>query len=113
GGGAGVLFRAEGLPDGGVRGYRAGLGADWLELRELQGRGTLASIKTGVPLPDPRGWNRYEIVAKGDRVRAFLNGARWFDLTDPDGARRGIIALQLPSGTGEVRFKDLRLELLK
>jgi putative membrane-bound dehydrogenase-like protein len=113
GGSAGVLFRAEGLPDGGVRGYRAGLGNDWLELRELQGRGLLASIKTGDPLPDARGWSRYEIVAKGDRVRTFLNGAPWFDLTDPDGARRGIIAFQLPAGTGEVRLKELRLELGK
>jgi hypothetical protein len=34
-------------------------------------------------------------------------------LTDSDGARRGVIALQLPAGTAEVRFKDLRLGLLK
>jgi hypothetical protein len=34
------------------------------------------------------------------------------DLDDPDGARRGIFALQVHSGgPTEVRFKDLKLEV--
>ena len=61
----------------------------------------------------PQDGNRYEIIATGGRIRTALNGAAWLELSDPDGARRGIIAFQLPAGTGELRFKDLRLELLK
>jgi len=33
------------------------------------------------------------------------------DVRDGAGARRGIIALRLPAGAGEVRFKEFRLEL--
>jgi hypothetical protein len=108
GGRAGVLFRAEGLPDGGAKGYRAGLGADVGKLTEEHGRGLLAS-KAGAPVKAGE-WDRYEIVAAGGRIQTYLNGKPWLDLKD-DGARRGIIALHLPAGTAEVRFKDLRLEL--
>jgi hypothetical protein len=57
-------------------------------------------------------WDRYEIVAAGGRIQTSLNGKPWLELKD-DGARRGIIALHLPAGTAAVRFKELRLELLK
>jgi putative heme-binding domain-containing protein len=110
---SGVLFRAEGLPDGGVKGYRASLGnGAWGQLSEEPGRGPLAS-KAGPPPVKAGEWVRYEVVAAGNRIRTAINGTPWFDLTDADGARRGIIALQLPAGTGEVRFKELQLGLLK
>jgi hypothetical protein len=63
------------------------------------------------PAIDPAQWNRYEIVASGERIRTFINGIPWLDVRDGAGARRGIIALKLPAGAGEVRLKDLRLEL--
>ena len=48
----------------------------------------------------------------GPRIRTFLNGKECVDLDDPQGARRGIFALQLHAGGPmEVRFKDLKLEL--
>ncbi len=111
GGQAGVLFRAEGLPDGGAKGYRAGLGnGAWGQLTEEAGRGLLAS-KAGEPPVKAGEWNRYEIVATGNRIRTSINGTPWFDLTDTDGARRGIITLQVPPSTGELRLKELLLEI--
>ncbi|HYT92715.1 MAG TPA: PVC-type heme-binding CxxCH protein, partial [Gemmataceae bacterium] len=108
---AGVLFRAEGLPDGGARGYRVGAGdGAWGELHEDQGRGLLATQSKG-PAIDSSVWNRYEVVVVGDRIRTFINGVPWLDVRDGAGARRGIIALRLPAGAGEVRFKEFRLEL--
>jgi hypothetical protein len=43
-------------------------------------------------------WNRYEIVAAGSRVRTWINGNLCVDRDDPEGARRGVIGLQLHSG---------------
>src|SRR5262249_10324795 len=107
---AGVLFRGEGLADGGVKGYRVGLGnGAWGRLEEEHGRGPLASKSTTAKAG---GWNRCEIVATGPRLRISLTGGPWLELTAGEGARRGTLALQAPAGAaGEVRFKDLRLEL--
>ncbi len=109
---ASVLFRGEGLPDGGVKGYRIGLGnGAWGRLEEVEGRGALTT-KGGVPALREGDWNRYEVSATGGRIRVSVNGVPWVEAADPDGARRGIIALQLPAGApGEVRFRELRLEL--
>ena len=58
------------------------------------------------------GWNEYEILAVGRRVRTWLNGQPCVDFDDPAGARGGIIALQVHSGgPTEVRFRDFVLEL--
>ena len=61
----------------------------------------------------PGDWNTYEIEAVGHHVRTWINGEPCVDLVDPDGAREGIVALQMHSGPGpiEVRFRNLRLEL--
>jgi hypothetical protein len=69
--------------------------------------------KAGPPPVEAGEWNRYEVAVTGNRIQTTSNGTPWFDLADADGARRGIIALQLPAGTAEVCFKDLRLELVK
>ena len=53
------------------------------------------------------------MVAIGGRVRTFINGKACVDLDDAAMSRRGIFALQLHSGGPmEVRFKELRLELV-
>ena len=52
-------------------------------------------------------------MAKGAKVQTFINGNLCVDMDDPKGAKRGIIAFQLHSGgPTEVRFKDLKVELL-
>ena len=51
-------------------------------------------------------------IVNGPRVLLAINGAEAADLVDPDGAREGILALQLHAGGPmEIRFRDLRLEL--
>jgi hypothetical protein len=61
----------------------------------------------------PGDWNSYEVVAQGGKIRTSLNGAPCVDLDDPAGMRRGVFAFQLHSGgPTEVRFKDVRLEVL-
>lgn len=112
-GNSGIQIRSEPIAGGEMRGYQADMGPGWWgKLYEEGGRGPLwkesgeAHVKKGE-------WNRYEIVAEGDRVRTYLNGQLCVDLQDPAGKRRGVFALQLHSGgPTEVRFRNLKLELL-
>ena len=58
-------------------------------------------------------WNEYVIEANGSHVRTWINGTLCVDLDDAKLARRGIFGLQIHSGGAmEVRFKDLKLEVL-
>jgi hypothetical protein len=100
------------LEGGEVQGYQADIGAGWWgKLYEEHGRGLLFdgpgedSVRRGQ-------WNTYEIAAQGDTIRTWINGRPCVELTDPAGARRGVVALQLHSGgPTEVRFRKFRLEL--
>jgi putative membrane-bound dehydrogenase-like protein len=111
-GNSGIQLRSEALPDGEMRGPQADIGAGWWgKLYDENGRGVLWD-KPGDPFVKRDGWNDYEVVATGTRIRTWLNGKLCVDLDDPSGPRRGIFALQLHSGDPmEVRFKDLRLEV--
>jgi putative membrane-bound dehydrogenase-like protein len=110
---SGVQFRSDPLPDGEVKGPQADVGAGWWgKLYEEQGRGLLWD-KSGEKHVKVNDWNTYEIIARGSRVRTFLNGKACVDVDDPKISRRGIFALQIHSGgTMEVRFKDFKLEVL-
>ncbi|MCI0642343.1 MAG: DUF1080 domain-containing protein, partial [Gemmataceae bacterium] len=110
---SGVQFRSEVLPGGDVKGLQADIGAGWWgKLYEEHGRGLLWQ-KSGEDFVKTNEWNDYEIVAQGSKVKTYLNGKLSVDLDDAKIARRGIFALQLHSGGPmEVRFKELRLELL-
>ncbi len=112
-GNSGIQFRSEALAGGEVRGYQADVGAGWWgKLYEELGRGLLWD-KSGEAYVKPGEWNHYEISAVGSRVRTFINGRPCVDLDDPPGAKRGVFALQLHAGGPfEVRYKNLRLELL-
>jgi putative heme-binding domain-containing protein len=111
-GNSGVQFRSETLPHGEVKGYQADVGVGWWgKLYEEHGRELLWK-QSGEAHVHPDDWNRYEIIAVGNRIRTYINGKRCVDLDDPQGAKSGIIALQLHSGGPfEVRFKDFELEL--
>ena len=112
-GNSGIQFRSVELPDGEMKGDQADVGAGWWgKLYEENGRGLLwkesgeAHVKLGE-------WNAYEIEAIGTKIVTKINGKTCVDLDDPAGARRGIFALQLHSGgPTEVRFKELKLEVL-
>jgi len=113
-GNSGIQFRSQPLEDGEMRGYQADLGAElWGNLYEEQGRGLLCenTAQQSIPSDD---WNHYEIVAVGGRTRIMLNGQLTVDLNDTQGARSGLIALQLHAGGPmEVRFRHLKLELVE
>lgn len=65
-----------------------------------------ASIKLGE-------WNEYRIVAKGGHLQHFINGHKTIDVMDEtaEGAKKGILALQLHAGPPmEVQFKEIILK---
>ena len=112
-GNSGVQFRSEPLKGfEELRGYQADIGVGWWgKLYEENGRALLWD-KSGEPHVKKGEWNRYEIEAIGSRIRTWINGKPCVDLDDPDGKRRGILALQLHSGDAtEVRFRNLQLEV--
>ncbi len=112
-GNSGVQFRSQ-ADDGTVSGYQADIGDQWWgKLYEEHGRQLLWD-RSGDEHVRSGDWNRYVIEARGSQIRTFLNGQPCVDLDDPEGARRGIFALQLHSGGPmEVRFRDLKLEVFE
>ena len=89
---------------------------------EAMGRGWLTPAARAVPHVHFRNgaWNRYRIVAKGPRIRTWINGEPIEDLTDMAAYAshaEGFIGLQVHSiepGTGpyEVAWRQLRLREL-
>jgi putative membrane-bound dehydrogenase-like protein len=110
---SGIQFHTEELHDGEVRGPQADVGKGWWgKLYEENARGILSN-KSGEPYVKPGEWNEYEVVAVGAKVKTFINGHACVDLEDAALPRRGIFAFQIHGGGPmEVRFKDLRLELI-
>jgi putative membrane-bound dehydrogenase-like protein len=110
-GNSGVQFRSEAF-NGDAKGYQADIGPGWWgKLYEEHGR-ELLWPKSGEQYVKKNDWNTYEIVAVGNRILTAINGHPCVDLKDPEGATRGIFALQLHSGPPmEVRFRDFKLEL--
>ena len=112
-GNSGIQFRSR-AEDGQVSGYQADIGEGWWgKLYEEHDRGLLGELAEGGGIVRAGQWNRYEIVAQGDHIQTFINGKKCIDLRDPEGAKQGILALQLHSGgPTEIRFRNLRLELI-
>jgi putative membrane-bound dehydrogenase-like protein len=110
---SGIQFRSAALADGEMRGPQADIGAGWWgKLYEENGRGLLWD-KSGEKHVKTDDWNDYEIVAKGSRVRTYINGKLCVDVDDAKLSRRGIFGLQIHAGGPmEVRFKDIKLEVL-
>jgi putative membrane-bound dehydrogenase-like protein len=107
---SGVQFRSVEV-GGEVHGYQADIGAGWWGmLYEEHGRGVLSRPAAAAARPGE--WNRYEILAVGDRVQLAINGVPTVDLVDPPGRRRGVFALQVHGGgPTEVRFRGFEIEL--
>lgn len=112
-GNSGVQFRSRVLEDGDVAGYQADIGPGWWgKLYEEHGRAVLWD-KNHESAVTTDGWNRYRIEARGSRLRTWINDQACVDLDDPQGARRGIVALQLHSGGAtEVRFRNFALTVI-
>ena len=111
---SGVQFRSEALPDGEMKGPQADVGAGWWgKLYEESGRGVLSDNKAGEKVVKADDWNEYVIEAVGSKVKTWINGKPCVDLDDEKISRRGLFAFQLHSGGAmEVRFKDIKLEVL-
>jgi hypothetical protein len=109
---SGIQFRSEALANGEVKGYQADVGAGWWgKLYEEEGRALLWD-KPGEQHVNRDGWNTYEILAVGEKLKTAINGKVCVDLNDPKGARQGIFAFQLHSGGPmEVRYKNLEIEV--
>lgn len=111
---SGIQFRSGYDAKGIMAGPQADIGAEWWgKLYEEHQRGMLVDkgARDHVKVDD---WNEYIVEAKGDTVRMWLNGHKCVDYTDAKLNTRGVIAFQLHSGGPmEVRFKDIKLEVLK
>jgi hypothetical protein len=113
-GNSGVQFRSEALPDGEMKGPQADIGVGWWgKLYEENGRAILEDAG-GEKYVKPNEWNDYVIEATDGNVRLTINGNVCCDRKDDDKlSRRGIFGLQLHAGGAqEVRYKELRLEVL-
>ena len=120
-GNSGIQFRSEQHADYVVKGYQADIAEEkyFGMLYEEGKRGIMDYWKELSPeeraainsRADLTGWNRYEIIAEGRRIRFILNGHQVCDLTDPKGSTSGIIALQLHTGQPmRVLFKDIEIK---
>jgi putative membrane-bound dehydrogenase-like protein len=111
---SGVQFRSELLPDGEMKGPQADVGQGWWgKLYEESGRGVLSDNKAGEKVVKIDDWNEYVIIAQGSKMKTYLNGQLCVDVDDEKISRRGVFGLQIHSGGAmEVRFKDLKLEVL-
>ena len=109
---SGVQFRSEKFGDYEMKGPQADVGLGWWgKLYEENGRAILSN-NPGDPFVNQDGWNTYEIVAVGPRVRTAINGHLCVDVDDSHISRSGITGLQMHAGGPmEVRFKDFQLEL--
>lgn len=123
-GNSGIQFRSERRPDFVAAGYQADLAEKTYTgmLYEERKRGILPYWEA---IPEEkrkhfdeelfkRGeWNDFVVYANGDHIKLTLNGEVTCDLKDPEGAKKGAIALQLHVGPPmEVRFKDIAIREL-
>jgi putative membrane-bound dehydrogenase-like protein len=114
-GNSGIQFRSEILPEGEMRGPQADIGAGWWgKLYEENGR-ALLEPKGGEEFVKKDEWNDYVVEAIDGNVKIWINGNLCTDRKNDDKlARRGIFGLQLHAGGAqEVRYKEIKLEVLK
>ena len=55
-------------------------------------------------------WNEYHIIVKGNHIQQFINGKATVDVIDEtaEGAKKGILALQLHAGSPmQIQFKEI------
>jgi uncharacterized protein (TIGR03067 family) len=145
-GNSGIQYRSEVLPNFVVHGYQADMetGPNYTGmLYEEGGRGILAHrgqkvvIKDDPANPgkpkievvgslgdpkkmgdaiDPRKWNNYVIIAKGNHLQHFINGVQTVDVIDEQtskAAKSGVLAFQLHAGQPmKIQFKNIRIKFL-
>jgi putative membrane-bound dehydrogenase-like protein len=110
---SGIQFRSVPIAGGEMRGPQADIGKGWWgKLYEESARGLLVK-NDNEKLVKENDWNEYVIEAVGPKVKLTLNGTVVCDYEDDKLVRRGQIAVQVHSGGPmEVRFKDIKLEVI-
>ncbi len=108
---AGIQFRSQKHPPFEALGYQADVGKGvWGRLYHESGRKKLFWLDRGEQAVKPGEWNRYEILAVGDRIWTAINGTLAVAVRDPQGEKSGYLALQMHSGPPMiVRYKLLKL----
>jgi hypothetical protein len=116
GGNSGINFRSRRVEDpfspnrGQAVGLQADIGAGWWgKIYHEAGRGPLDRNERGEAAVRRGDWNRYEVLAVGNRVWTAINGTPAAALYDPAIEADGLLALQLHTQAQEVRFKDFVL----
>lgn len=115
---SGIQFRSEELPKWVMKGYQADMAQDnwWGSVYDEKGqRGVMVDGWKGKAetVVKPNDWNDVEIYCKGEDIRITINGLVTAELKD-SAKLEGSIGLQLHAGPPmEVRFKDIRVQVLK
>jgi hypothetical protein len=114
-GNSGVYFRIEEKGFSGVTGFQAEIDPqkDAGGLYETNGRSWVAH-----PTPEqvatwfkPGEWNEMTVSAHGTKIIVTVNGKVTAEIDDPQGRRKGRIALQLHGGQDGLQyFKDLEIQ---
>lgn len=105
---AGILYEEKGRGILAERGQRVTIGGDGE--KEVEQFAAAEALGKGI---HPGKWNEYRIVADGDHLTHYINGAKVSEVIDRQADRSsnaGVIALQLHQGPAmTVRFKNLTL----
>jgi arylsulfatase A-like enzyme len=97
---AGIQFRSVAInASGQAKGYQADAGGGlWGKIYHEHGRRKLDWNNRGIEAVKHGDWNRYEILAVGDRIWTAINGTLRAAIKDPAGERTGKIAFQIHGG---------------
>jgi hypothetical protein len=111
---SGILYEEKGRAILAQRGQQvkitAGENPNKPKIEVLGEVGKSAEIQAAIKKED---WNEFKIIAKGGHIQHFINGHKTVDVTDEtaEGAKKGIVALQLHSGPPmQVQFKNIVLK---
>ncbi len=110
---AGIQFRSKPIDvQGQAMGYQADVGAGvWGKLYHEHGRGKLDWNDNAAGAVKPGQWNKYEILAVGDRIWTAINGKLCVAIEDPAGERAGKIAFQIHGGSPQtVHYRNPTLK---
>ena len=110
---SGVQFRSEALPDGEMKGPQAESAPAGGASSTRRAAADHLRSKSGEKVVKVDDWNEYVIIAKGSTSRRISTANYAWIWTTRRLSRRGIFGLQIHGGGPmEVRFKDIKLEVL-
>ncbi len=115
---SGILYEEQGRGILAQRGQKTVIKADAADPKKhkVEVAGSVGDTKEIQAQIKHEEWNDYVIIAKGNHVQHFINGAQTVDVTDEHEAKApksGVLALQIHVGPPmNVQFKNLRMKNL-